>query len=124
MVDPIDVIDSIIDAIDQPQRPSDVVQDAETKLLENIVKGLQKSAGSNRAVRVISIVVIGGKIIKLLFGGEVDSGGLFLPIDELIAPDYTTDPLRVARLVDRLQTQISGAGIVVMDPVWLRDPKV
>jgi len=121
--DPLDVIDSIIDALDQPARPSETRQDAEAKLLENLLRGLQRSAGSNRAIRIISIVVIGGKILKLVVGGERNDQDIFLPLDALIDREYTMDPDRGRRLVDRIQSQLSGAGVVVMDPVWLKDPR-
>ncbi len=117
----------IIDIFEGPgKKLSKAAQDLESFLIE---QGGHKSsldvlAPLGKANKVIRFVILGGKLVNVIFGSEDQSAAnsYLVPLDEFA--DFV-NPIPVqefAAYVRSLQSIGTAAGWLIMDPVWLGDP--
>lgn len=123
-----DVPVDVIDVVDKPpKRPSDAASEFEINIIQLASESATAVASNlNPLAKVLRIIVLGEKVVKLIFGSDEERGSntLFGVMDEAfqVPPAVGTDKLRA--IVEKVKVQASAAGWTVMEPVWLKDPKV
>jgi hypothetical protein len=120
-------VGDIIDIFEGPgKKLSKAAQDLESFLVE---QGGHKSsldvlAPLGKANKVIRFVILGGKLVNVIFGDDDQSAAnsYLVPLDEF-ADFVNPIPIReFQEYVTRLQSLGTEAGWLIMDPVWLGDP--
>lgn len=121
-------VDEIIDLFDKPgKRPSEAALEFEQRVFEqSIQSSLPPTTSAGRAATIIRLIVIGEKLVKLVFGSSEDAGSnsSFAILDDLIKGNHPDKKARLFDLVQRSRANFGQAGITLFDPVWLADPAV
>lgn len=123
-----DALDLIDDAFGVP-KPSKKLADVEDKLTQFGQQSLMESPNA-KSLKAIGKLVVIAKVVKLVIGSDEDSGrqGAFAQFD-LPQFDDPAEQTRIGRetfdaIIRAENRRRSGAGLVLIDPVWLADPKV
>lgn len=121
-------VSEILDLADKPaKKPTDAATEFELNII-NLASESATAVAANVSPysRVLKIIVLGGKVLKLVFG-TADEGGpnqIFGVMDEAFLPIPDLAGGKLKEIVDKAKNQFTAAGWVVMEPVWLKDPKV
>lgn len=121
-------VDEIIDLFDKPgKRPSEAALEFEQRVFEQSVQSsLPPTTSAGKVGVIIRLIVLGEKLVKLVFGTSEDAGSnsSFALLDDLIKGDHPDKKARLFDLVRRSRAKFGQAGITLLDPVWLADPAV
>jgi len=123
--------DDVLDFLEGPPKDLDaLVVESEGRLIETLLKFAQRTP-QGRVVALAARLVIGLKIIKVVFGendeytGRTLIGGVDITDEfERNRPFGLADNLAQVAFNKRIGQEFTRAGIVWLDPIWLKDPGV
>lgn len=118
----------LLDFLDKPaKRPSEGASEFELNLIGlGSDSATSLPANATRGSRVLRVVVLGEKIVKLVFGTseEGDANSIFTNLDAIVPAGEPDRRQKFLDIVNRSKQSVSAAGWTLLDPVWLADPPV